>query len=559
MKLAIGQRITIAFALLTATQVLMAGVGVFELRMSNAALSTVYGGQLVPLTTFARVNELMQASIQQLTIATVARASSQNTQKYLDRVTANIDEISRLQEGSTGLIAAEDKPLLDDWVAKRSAFVKDGLAPTMEALKAQAFNDAEDVILGVAVKRLASAQDSFKLLMEKQLGEAEASNRQNNQRYQRVIGAAIALVGLSLAVVVFVIYFIRRSVVLPVQGITAVMTDLCAGNRQIAVPFTGQGDEIGAMARSVATFKEGLIKAEQLEATSRQQAEQALDKARRREQLSLRFSEAIGQLMAKVASTVDQVQGASGQLRQSADQTGSRGVTVASAAEEVAANIQTVAGTTEQLSASTNEISGQVQETRRISRLAVGDIQEASGVVEKLRVAAERIGEIVKLIEGIAAQTNLLALNATIEAARAGDAGKGFAVVAHEVKTLATQTAKATGDIQEQIGAVQSTTRLAVDAIGRVSGTVSQVDQVVTSIASAVEEQSAATQEIARNVHEVVNANGVVTRDINEVSREAGVTKDLATMMAAVAKDLKEQSAGLDGEVRGFLAKIQAI
>lgn len=354
-------------------------------------------------------------------------------------------------------------------------------------------------------------------------------------------------------------FVIGRSIVAPIGGITRVMMALSGGERLIDVPFTEGRNEIADMARSVQVFKDGLIKAEKLEVEAKEKLRQDMERAKQREILTQSFDQEVSSLLESVGGTVEQVHDTSDKLSDAASASSAQSTRVASAAEEASANVQTVASATEELSASTREISSQVTDTSRISQEAVVEISAASETVEALRQSAEKIGDIVKLIEDIAGQTNLLALNATIEAARAGEAGKGFAVVANEVKNLATQTAKATGEIQEQIGSVQVSTREAVTAIDRVRATISRVDQVVTSIASAVEEQNAATQEISRNVHEVSAANGEVSHSIVDVSRAAQATGDMAGEMRDAANGLKQEASGLRDSVADFLSKMRAV
>ncbi len=222
----------------------------------------------------------------------------------------------------------------------------------------------------------------------------------------------------------------------------------------------------------------------------------------------------VGDVVKIVASSATELKASAESMVASAEETASQSTAVAAASEEVTANIQTVSAAAEELTSSVNEISRQVMESTRISEEAVAETERTNVVVQGLAEAAQKIGDVVKLISDIAGQTNLLALNATIEAARAGEAGKGFAVVASEVKSLANQTAKATEDIAAQVGNIQSATNDAVGAIKGVGETINKLSEIATSISSAVEEQGAATGEISRNVQEAANGTQEVTGNI---------------------------------------------
>ena len=265
-----------------------------------------------------------------------------------------------------------------------------------------------------------------------------------------------------------------------------------------------------------------------------------------------------------VLGLVEQVSGSAETMKETAQTMASiaeestrQATAVAAASEETTQNVQTVASATEELTASIGEIGGRIGESSRIVGEAVVQADGTNHKVAGLSEAAQKIGEVVRLISDIAGQTNLLALNATIEAARAGDAGKGFAVVASEVKQLATQTARATDQITAQVQAIQSATGAAAEAIIEITKTINRVNEISTVIAAAIEEQSAATQEISRNIQQASAGTSEVAANIVGVSEAAHQTGESATQVLGSASSLSQSSGQLRAEVGAFLRKIR--
>ncbi len=349
-----------------------------------------------------------------------------------------------------------------------------------------------------------------------------------------------------------------RTLSKPLSAMTSSMRRLADRDMTIIIPSVGRGDEIGAMAGAVQVFKDNMIKAAQLAAEQDIERGVKEQRAARLHSLVLGFEVKAAQMVGSLAAESTELEATAKSMTGTAAQTDKQAATVAVAAEEASAGVQTVAAAAEELAASISEISRQVTQSARITDQAVVDSKRTDSIVRALAEGAEKIGHVMGLIANIAGQTNLLALNATIEAARAGDAGKGFAVVATEVKSLATQTAKATEEIGVQIGQIQAATKEAVAAIHSITDTIEEVSTIATSIAAAVEEQGAATSEIARNVQETARATQDVTVNISGVSRASNETGAAAGQVLTAAGDLSRQAEQLSAEVDSFLAEVRA-
>ncbi len=360
--------------------------------------------------------------------------------------------------------------------------------------------------------------------------------------------------GLVLLITLVVSMLVARGITRPLQRMTVAMNDLAGGKLDVEVPGIGRHDEIGEMAEAVEVFKSNAVarlalEAEQKEAEARAVARRKADMHK----LADDFEGAVGEIIETVSSASTELEASAGTLSSTAERAQELATMVAAASEEASTNVQSVASATEEMASSVNEISRQVQELARMANEAVDQARKTNDRVGELSKAAARIGDVVELINTIAGQTNLLALNATIEAARAGEAGRGFAVVASEVKALAEQTAKATGEIGQQITGIQAATQESVNAIKEISGTIEKLSEISSTIAAAVEEQGAATQEISRNVQQAAHGTQQVSSNITDVQRGAGETGSASSQVLSAAQSLSGDSNRLKLEVGKFL------
>jgi len=376
----------------------------------------------------------------------------------------------------------------------------------------------------------------------------------SSERNALVIGIAAALV--LIGACVFSVFTIAR----PMRALSASMEELAGGNFGVVLPGLGRKDEVGDVAGAVEKFKLVAEQKARDEAEAKVKQDQIAAQQRKAEMVKLAdsFESAVGEIIETVSSASTELEASASTLTATAQRSQHITTTVAAASEEASASVNSVASATEELSSSVNEISRQVQASARMANEAVDQARKTNDRVGELSKAAARIGDVVELINTIAGQTNLLALNATIEAARAGEAGRGFAVVASEVKALAEQTAKATGEIGQQITGIQAATQESVGAIREISGTIEKLSEISSTIAAAVEEQGAATQEISRNVQQAALGTQQVSSNITDVQRGASETGSASSQVLSAAKSLSQDSNRLKLEVGKFLNTVRA-
>ncbi|ETR78065.1 chemotaxis protein [Afipia sp. P52-10] len=417
----------------------------------------------------------------------------------------------------------------------------DGLVTEMTAAAEAIAKDAE------AIKISAMAD-------EKRIQGETESLVSTTQSFVLMLTIGVTILGALMALL------IGRGISGPIVALCASMRELASGHFDAVLPGLGRKDEIGQMASAVEEFKTQAIAKAERDAAEQEEKNRTTASARRAELIRFAddFENAVGAIVANVATSATQLEAAADILTRTADTTQNLSATVASASEEASSNVQSVASATEELSASIEEIGRQVRESSRIAEGAVIQAQETDQRIGKLSRAAQQIGDVVKLINAIAEQTNLLALNATIEAARAGEAGRGFAVVASEVKSLASQTAKATDEISSHILGMQQATQESVVAIKEIGETIAQVSQIATRIAASVEQQSSATQEIAQNVQSVAAGTQDVAGNIVQVNRGATETGTASGDVLSSAQTLSTESTRLRQELDRFMANVRA-
>ena len=367
------------------------------------------------------------------------------------------------------------------------------------------------------------------------------------------------LVVVALLVAGGLFFLLGRSIVNPITAMTMAMRKIAEGDTSTVIPALERGDEVGAMAQSVQVFKDnmieaGLLRGEQDVLKGQADSERKLLLVRMADE----FERGVLASLDSLAGSASEMQATSKSMSSTAIEASQQATSVAAVAEQASVNVQTVAAATEELSSSVSEIGRQVTQSTEIAGQAVSEANRTNVTVQGLSAAAQKIGDVVKLISDIASQTNLLALNATIEAARAGEAGRGFAVVANEVKSLASQTAKATDEISAQVGAMQGATTEAVQAIEGIGRTIGAINEITSAISIAVDQQGTATQEIARNVQEAALGTGQVSSNIASVNHAAEKTGSASNGVLASAEQLSRQAATLRGDVDRFLANIRA-
>ena len=353
-------------------------------------------------------------------------------------------------------------------------------------------------------------------------------------------------------------WLLTRTVGVPLGALAGITDRLAEKDWSVSLLETSRRDEIGVMNEALTTFRTNGQRAEELAAEQDAERERQAARARKIEELAAEFDSEASEVLEVLSTSASEMEATSQSMSGVAQATTVQSGSVATAAEQAGANVQNVSAATEELTNSIREISSQIQRASNDAASAASNAADATGQINTLATAADKVGQVVEMITAIAEQTNLLALNATIEAARAGDAGKGFAVVASEVKTLATQTAKATDEIRSQISEIQGQTGVTVSAMESVAEAIRQVNEASASIAAAMEEQSTATDEISQSIQQAAEGTVEVVRNISNVSEGAAQTEESSQHVLSVAQKLSNRAERMRNSVSDFLGNVRA-
>lgn len=483
----------------------------------------------------------------------VLKYLSSNSDEDFDRAKEEMGSIEKafsdlnksIENPERKAILSETIPMVEDY--KNAAQRVHDIIVERNAIRADILNKTGFDVNGWAAQVKESAVADNKALGEKTVNEAFVAE------WQIAGASAFAfLLAVSLALV------ISRGITRPLARLVDDARRLGDGDTSVEFAEAQRSDEIGAVAKSVAGFRDAVVQRQELSA---QQEEEQADRQRRNDRIAellSTFSGQIGEMLDAVKSATQSTQATASEMTQTAQDTSGQASEVAAAAEEATTNVQTVASATEELSASLQEVSQQVAHSSGIADKASCEAQKTNSQIDSLASVAEDIGEVISLIQNIAEQTNLLALNATIEAARAGEAGKGFAVVAAEVKDLASQTGKATEEISQKISAIQTETRDAVGGIQAIGEIIEEMNSVASSISAAVDQQTSATGEIASNVDQASRGTNVVSEQIAKVSTAASETDAAAHSVLEASATLARQADDMRETIEAFLTEVRA-
>ncbi len=382
-----------------------------------------------------------------------------------------------------------------------------------------------------------------------------------NQAAEQALATSVTVfqiaAALTVVLLIAVTLMIGREVARSTNALTERMKRLAEGDKAAPIDGTGRKDEIGAMARALVVFRDGMLKADELAAQKERENEAREQRATRLQTLTEEFDSRATKMLDEVAGQAAHLKQTANALLETAERAQQQALASASASEQSSASVEAVATSAEALAQAIHDIGRQVESSTELAGAMVKSTEASSREVSALADAAQKIGEVVQLITGIAEQTNLLALNATIEAARAGDAGRGFAIVASEVKNLADQTARATEDISAQVSGIQGATGKTVSAIETIRDGIQRVSTITAEISQAVQQQDSATREISQNVQYASTSTNEMSALVSTMKDAATLTGESSTDLLSAAESLADDADQLKTFVHDFIRDVR--
>ena len=556
----IRTKITVVVAFLL---VAMTGLGIVAVRSMKAVNTSAAEIQSGWLPNIRLLGELQKNVVQNRSVSRAYLLA--DTAEGKEAVAKRYDGFLRIQanirEKYGKLIKSqEERALYDEWSRQWDRFQKGTdevwalSRKTLGGVPYEAVAMNENIVNPQGAK----SDDFLKKILDLDNKGADDAARTATEIYDSAFTLVAILLGVAMLIGTGVGFYLVRDVSRGIASIVTPMQALGNGDLTAIVPHQGETTEIGSMATALQVFKEALIAKKVSDEAATLDADAKIQRGQRVDNITCEFESLISELVGSLSSSSTHLEASASTLTSTAERAQELTTMVAAASEEASINVQSVASATEEMTSSVNEISRQVRESARMANEAVDQARTTTERVSELSKAASRIGDVVELINTIAGQTNLLALNATIEAARAGDAGRGFAVVASEVKALAEQTAKATGEIGQQISGIQAATQESVGAIREISVTIERLSEIASAVAAAVEQQGGATQEISRNVQQAAQGTQQVSANITDVQRGATETGSASTQVLSAARSLSGDSNRLKVEVSKFLSTVRA-
>ena len=538
----------------------MVGLGLFDLH----SVRTIHGlmGEVqqnwMPGVRWATALKTEAGEVRAAVFEHILAANESGMDAAEKKFAAALESVAAAgREVEQRLSSADEKRLFEEFAGnwqRYQAALKEILGYSRQYAKDAAglyYNDKADPFIDNAL----AAADGVVAL---KTAGADAANLLADGAVRGAIQSVGTIVILTLFLAAFAAFGLIRSIGSGIASVVAPMRALAAGDLAVEIPHRGRSSEVGLIADAVQVFKEALAQKRRLDEGVAEEGEAKARRARRLEEITQGFETSVGALSEALSASSDEMETTARSLAETAEETNRQALDVSAFADQTSLNVQTVAGATDELAASIREITRQITESSRTASAAVVNVKHTDEIIQSLAVAAQRIGNVVALISGVASQTNLLALNATIEAARAGDAGKGFAVVAAEVKALANQTTAATNEIAAQVDHIQAATAGAVAAIREVDQIISGMNGTSVAVAAAMEEQGVATQEIARNVQHAALGTRQVSGSMQTVKGAAGEAGDAAQRVLEAARGLARHSSDLKHELEAFVVDMKA-